>query len=78
MSVRKVKKVLTETVSNHEFVIAYKYGDSTRWDDDWENTYWPTINYKIKGKNFKKREIFKWQVRMYKTWKHNRDHQWKN
>ena len=55
-----------------------EYNVATRNDDPyWDEciTFYPKYRRGFKNSN---KTIMSYQVRMYKTWKHNRKNQWKN
>lgn len=45
-----------------------------RYDDEGWSVHHPKTG---PARKWKKKELYKFQVRMYKTWKHNRKTQWK-
>lgn len=75
MSKNRNRAKLMEAQNNHQYqsiLMGIKY--PLYWDEG--------INFYYRKKNkavrkHKKREIYVWQVRMYKTWKHNRKTQYK-
>ena len=46
--------------------------------DPYPEYYGHTTERRMENRGFwKSRIIWQWQVRMYRTWKHHRKHQWK-
>jgi len=57
-------------------IYKYKYvWDTDPYPDDGYWNWYP--RQKTRGSNFTNKQILPYQVRMYKTWKHNRKTQWK-
>lgn len=77
MSVNNLERQKTRLITdNHIYRIITVVGLDPYPDDGvfyYEN---PSNNWE-KGKNIKKRKIMHYQYRMYRTWKHNRKHQYK-
>jgi hypothetical protein len=73
MKLNKKSKIARTTVSKLEYKVV------TRGLKDW---YWSEgiMFYPKKRLGFKNsnRQLMSFQMRMYKTWKHNRKTQWKN
>jgi hypothetical protein len=73
MSKNRNRAKLNKSTTNREYdIILLNYEYPVYWDDG-------IIEYPKYRKGFKNpiKRIFKYQVRMYKTWKYNRKTQWK-
>jgi len=65
---RKRTDIVTDNRSYKVINLTYFY--PPYWDEG-------IVHYKSRGfRNIKKKRIFAYQYRMYRTWKHNRDNQW--
>lgn len=73
MSVNKMKRQRGDSYTdNHTYRVKVVLDDDPYWDDGL--VFYP--KYRKGYKNSNKR-ILNYQRRMYRTWKHNREHQWK-
>ena len=52
------------------------YDDDPYWDEGLH--LWPNWNTRYEDNWKRRKQLFSYQMRMYKTWKHNRKTQWKN
>lgn len=68
-------KISQTTTHSKEYKIANN-GEYADWYSDEGINYYPQYRKGFTKK--KKRRLQMFQVRMYKTWKHNRKTQWKN
>lgn len=78
MSINKIERLLKETDNSREYAIVLKYGHTTRYDEDWPLPYHPSNYRRSRNDWYKRKLVYSTQVRMFKTWKHNRKRQWKN
>jgi len=69
-----MKKRIETTTNRREYHILFLKEEFPPYWDEGVNLY---PRYRRGYKNPRK-QIFSYQVRMYKTWKHNRTTQWKN
>jgi hypothetical protein len=74
MSINRNRARLNKAKDNHQYRIIWINYEYPRY---WDEMYHKYPRYKRGFKNPNKR-IFSYQVRMYKTWKHNRKTQWRN
>ncbi len=72
MSKLKASQIIEKTTNRREYRILTTIDQDPYWDEC--KTFYPL--YRNGFKNSSKR-IRSFQVRMYKTWKHNRKTQWK-
>lgn len=73
MKAYKKSQIAKTTTCRKEYkIVTNRYYKDRYWDEG--ITYYPKYRrgYKNSGK-----QIMSYQVRMYKTWKHNREKQWK-
>lgn len=68
----KKSKIARTTTSRKEYKVVTRCLDVPYWDEGL-NLY-PKIRWGYKNPN---KRIMSYQIRMYKTWKHNRKKQWK-
>jgi hypothetical protein len=73
MKAYKKSQIAKTTTCRKEYKVITRGWDDPYWDE--YINYYP--KYRRGYKNSGKR-IMSYQVRMYKTWKHNRKTQWKN
>lgn len=73
MSVNRFSRQKLSIVCDRRNYTIINYDLEPYWDEGLK--FYPT-RYKGYGNN-KKKKILMYQVRMYKTWKHNRKNQWK-
>ena len=73
MSKKRNRAKLNKATNNKEYRIIFLNYEYPRYWDEGIHTY---PNYRRGFKNPNK-TIMRYQVRMYKTWKHNRKTQWK-
>lgn len=73
MSKIKKSKIIRITTNSREYKILTTIDGDPYWDEGIR--MYPNHNRGTKCSN---KRIFNFQRRMYKTWKHNRKHQWKN
>lgn len=74
MSVNNLKRQRGDSYTdNHSYRINVVLDDDPYWDEGLR--FYPTKNKSVI--KWKKKRLLSYQVRMYKTWKHNRKHQWK-
>jgi hypothetical protein len=69
----KKSKVARATMSRKVYNIVSRGLDDPYWDEG--IMFYPRRN---RGTNHCHPQLMSYQVRMYKTWKHNRKHQWKD
>jgi hypothetical protein len=67
----KKNKVVRTTTYRKEYNVI-----SRGWDDPYLDECWSTHRYSGTYRH-KRKVLYEYQVRMYKTWKHNRKTQWK-
>jgi hypothetical protein len=74
----KKNKVEKETTCNKEYNLVK---NENNWNPYWEDC-WNHHPYKVNRKNnlkyWKKKRIYRFQYREYRSWKHNRKQQWKS
>lgn len=70
---RLTRQKSSTTTNNHEYNKICCEKDPY-WDEG--ISYHNQLNWK-KGQKYKQRQITHFQVRMYRSWKHNRKTQWK-
>lgn len=69
---KKNSKVIKETTNSREYKIkSNEYNLNKYWDDGL--VFYPRFRRGYKNSN---RSILRYQMRMYRTWKHNRKTQW--
>lgn len=77
MSINRNRAKLNKAQDNSEYRRLYLRELYPPYDEDcWRS--WPQSNNKVRGsRNYWGKKIYKYQYRMYRTWKHNRKTQWK-
>lgn len=74
MSKNNNRAKLNKANTGREYlIISYEMDYGPYWDEGL--TFYPTPSKMTR--KWKKKRILSYQVRMYRTWKHNRKHQWK-
>jgi hypothetical protein len=73
MSVNKFSRQKLKTIDNRRNYKIVNYELVPYWDEGWN--WYPNPNKLVR--KWKKKKLLSYQVRMYRTWKHNRKHQWK-
>ena len=68
----KKSKIARTTTCRKEYKVITRFLDVPYWDEG--INYYPRFRRGYKNSN---RQIMSYQIRMYKTWKHNRKTQWK-
>lgn len=75
MSINNLKRQRGDSyTNNHTYRINVVLDDDPYWDE--YIMLYPNHNKSL-GHKHKQKRIFIYQRRMYRTWKHNRKHQWK-
>lgn len=74
MSINKFSRQKLKTIDNRRNYKIVNYELEPYWD---EYIMWYPNHNKSLGHKHKQKRIFIYQRRMYRTWKHNRKHQWK-
>jgi hypothetical protein len=69
----KESQIIERTTNRREYKILRTVDQDPYSDEGWH--YYPRYRKGFKNPH---KEILPYQVRMYKTWKHNRKQQWKN
>lgn len=77
MSKSSFTRGITDTVIDNRTYHIIAHIDPDPWWNECVKYHRTPNNDWRKGKNWKKRRLLNYQVRMYRTWKHNRRYQWK-
>lgn len=73
MSVNRFSRQKLSTVCDRRTYTIVNYDVDPYWDEGL--TFYPKFRRGYKNPN---KQILNYQRRMYRTWKHNRKHQWKD
>lgn len=73
MSINHLTRQKLETTYDRRYYKIVNYELDPYWDEGL--SFYPTPSKMTR--KWKKKRILSYQVRMYRTWKHNRVHQWK-
>lgn len=73
MSTNRNRAKLNKAITSHDYYLIWlKFEYPPYWDEGC--VFFPRYN---RGTKYHEPKLYSYQIRMYKTWKHNRRTQWK-
>ena len=76
--IERKKSELTTNNKEYKILAYYELKNGGTYDEDWNyRSFWKTRSSVKYNRANKERHLYGSDVRMYRTWKHTRKHQWK-